>query len=116
MHEEDVMGTIETRQRAASPFVALMKTTVSLWIVVVLMAMSFGAGVIVKTIAEPTTPATTAPQLATDFGSIAPPLTDDQLTGQLPEGHPDLSGDGQGQGGGGGNQNQGGGQNPGGQG
>jgi len=112
---EETMQTTTTQEReTTTPFGALLRVPVSLWLVVVLMAMSFGAGVIVKTISEPTTSAVTAPALPTDFSTIAPPLSDDQIAGGLPEGHPDFTEEGGGQGGGqnqgGGGQNQGGGQ------
>lgn len=105
------MGTVAAKQeRGTSPFVALMRTSVSLWIVVVMMAMSFGAGVIVKAIAEPTTSPVTTTTLPTNPGQIiAPPLTDDQIAGGMPSGHPDLSEDGSGGGGGGNGGSQGGG-------
>lgn len=109
---EDTMGTATMQERETTPFGALLRVPVSLWLVVVLMAMSFGAGVIVKTISEPATTATTTTQLPTDLGTVAPPLTDDQIAGGLPEGHPDFTDDGEGggqnQGGQGGGQNQGG--------
>lgn len=115
------MGTVAAKQErggSPSPFVALMRTSVSLWIVVVMMAMSFGAGVIVKAIAEPTDAATVPTTISTDAGQIvAPPLTDDQIAGGLPSGHPDLEGGGgQGGQGGGSNQAEGGGGQGGGQG
>lgn len=106
------MGTAAMQEREATPFGALLRVPVSLWLVVVLMAMSFGAGVIVKTISEPATSTTTTTQLPTDFGTVAPPLTDDQIEGGLPEGHPETTDGGGGQnqgGGGGGGQDQGGG-------
>jgi hypothetical protein len=111
------MGTVAAKQErdgSPSPFMALMRTSVSLWIVVVMMAMSFGAGVIVKAIAEPTDQTTVPTTISTDAGQIvAPPLTDDQIAGGLPSGHPDLEdeADGQGDGQGGGQgAGQGGGQ------
>lgn len=95
------MGTVATKDRDSTPFRSLLSVPVSLWLVVMLMAMSFGAGVIVKTIAEPSTTATTTTtQLPVGGGTLAPPLTDDQIAGGLPEGHPDLSGDGKDQTGG----------------
>lgn len=105
------MGTVAAKQEGGhSPFVALMRTSVSLWIVVVMMAMSFGAGVIVKAIAEPTEAPVATTTLPANPGQIvAPPLTDEQIAGGVPSGHPDLSGDGSGGGGNGGGGNGGGG-------
>jgi hypothetical protein len=107
---EETMQTATTQDReTTTPFGALLRVPVSLWLVVVLMAMSFGAGVIVKTISEPTTSAVTPTTLPTDFSTVAPPLSDDQIAGGLPEGHPDFTEEGGGQNQGGGGQNQGGG-------
>jgi uncharacterized membrane protein YgcG len=110
------MGTVAAKkERGTSPFLALMRTSVSLWIVVVMMAMSFGAGVIVKAIAEPADAPIATTTLPTNPGQIvAPPLTDEQIAGGMPSGHPDLSEDGSGgggNGGGGNGQTQGGGGN-----
>jgi hypothetical protein len=85
---------------------ALLRVPVNLWLVIALMAMSFGAGVIVRTMAEPQSQQVT-PQ--SQFSQIlAPPLSDQQISqGTLPSGHPDLSGAGDGQNGGNGGGNQG---------
>lgn len=101
------MGTVATEERQPSGVSLLLRVPVSLWLVVVLMAMSFGAGVIVRTIAEPTGQQAVP---SSQFSQIlAPPLTDQQISqGTLPSGHPDLSGATQGGGnGGGGNQGSG---------
>jgi hypothetical protein len=73
---------------------AVLKARVDLWLVVALMAMSFGAGVIVKTLSEPpAAPAVSTTQ--TGVGTLAPPLTDQQIQGGLPADHPDFTdGDG----------------------
>jgi hypothetical protein len=107
------MGTIAVKDRRTTPFGALLRVPVSLWLVVALMAMSFGAGVIVKTIAEPpAATTTTTTQLPTGLGTVAPPLSDEQISGGLPEGHPDYTQDGgaQDQTGNGGQNRSGGGQ------
>lgn len=105
-NEEDPMGTVTMKQSQArqSPASQLLRVPVQLWLAVVLMAMSFGAGVIVKAMAEPpATPAIGTQQPVQQI--LAPPLTDQQIQGDLPSGHPDLSGGGSGSGGG---QNNGG--------
>ena len=109
------MGTVATKERQPSGVSMLLRVPVSLWLVVALMAMSFGAGVIVRTLAEPTSQQAVP---SSQFSQIlAPPLTDQQISqGTLPSGHPDLSGATQGGNGGGngnGNANQGSGQNSG---
>ncbi|MGE5225335.1 MAG: hypothetical protein ACM3OO_00495 [Planctomycetaceae bacterium] len=107
------MGTVATKQRQPSGVGLLLRVPVSLWLVVALMAVSFGAGVIVRTLAEPTSQQAVP---SSQFSQIlAPPLTDQQLSqGTLPSGHPDLSGATQGgNGGGNGGASQGSGQNSG---
>ena len=93
---------------------AVAKVRIELWLVVIVMAMSFGAGVIVKSLSEPpATPAVSTTQTG-GLGTLAPPLTDQQIQNGLPADHPDYTnGDGgQGQGGQGqGGQGQGGGGN-----
>ena len=102
-NEEEPMGTVtmkrsQERQSAAGQ---LIRIPVQLWLAVVLMAMSFGAGVIVKAMAEP--PAAPAIGTQQPVGQVlAPPLTDQQIQGGVPSGHPDLSGGGTGTGSGGG--------------
>ena len=97
-------------ERGPAGLAGVLKARVDLWLVVALMAMSFGAGVIVKTLAEP--PA--APAISTTqtggLGTVAPPLTDQQIQNGLPADHPDFTGGGQGggQGGQGGGSGQGG--------
>jgi hypothetical protein len=95
--KEETMGTVAAkRERSSSPFIDLMRTPVSLWLVVVMMAMSFGAGVIVKAISEPTTPPSVQSSLPGIDPIVAPPLTGDEISGGLPSGHPDINSDGSG--------------------
>jgi hypothetical protein len=103
------MGTVATKEPQPSGASMLLRVPVSLWLVVALMAMSFGAGVIVRTLAEPTSQQAVP---SSQFSQIlAPPLTDQQISqGALPSGHPDLSGSSQG-GNGNSNANQNSGQN-----
>jgi hypothetical protein len=89
--EEEPMDTAVTDHRAGG-LGTPARVPVQLWLVVVLMAMSFGAGVIVKTIAEPAGSAVVPTQQVPGI-TLAPPLTDQQIEqGALPSGHPDLSG------------------------
>lgn len=100
------MGTATMRQTRGRQGAAgqLLRVPVQLWLAVVLMAMSFGAGVIVKAMAEP--PAAPAIGTQQPVGQIlAPPLSDQQINGGLPSGHPDLTGGGSGSGTGTGNGN-----------
>jgi uncharacterized membrane protein YgcG len=111
------MSTTTVKQhREPTGLGAVLRARVDLWLVVALMAMSFGAGVIVKTLAEP--PAAPAVSTSQGFGTLAPPLTDQQIQNGLPADHPDFtnggsgsgSGQGTGQGTGGGQGGNGGGQ------
>lgn len=88
------MLTMRTRG-AERPFVRMIRARVELWMVVLIMAMSFGAGVIVRTIAEPPAAPAALPLTAPGQFQVAPPLTEEQITAGLPEGHPDTSGGGQ---------------------
>lgn len=83
--------TTTTPQRASTT--SALRVPVHLWLVIVLMAMSFGAGVIVRTMAEPV-PSQAVPQTVLPSGYLAPPLTDQQIGQGLPSGHPTLSGGG----------------------
>lgn len=82
--------TVTARRRGAAREV--LRVPVHLWLVIVLMAMSFGAGVIVRTMAEPVA-AQVAPQGLPQSGfPVAPPLTDQEIQQGLPTGHPGLTG------------------------
>jgi hypothetical protein len=98
------MSSVTVKQdRGPTGLAGVLKARVDLWLVVALMAMSFGAGVVVKTLSEP--PA--APAISTTqtggLGTVAPPLTQDQISNGLPSDHPDFTEGGGGQGQGGGN-------------
>lgn len=107
------MGTVAMKRERSSGVKTLLRVPVQLWLVVALMAMSFGAGVLVRTMAEPAS-SSSGPQTQLGGQIVAPPLTDQQIEQGLPSGHPDLSdgassgsgaqdGNGTGQGAGGGN-------------
>ena len=83
--------TTTTPQRASTT--SALRVPVHLWLVIVLMAMSFGAGVIVRTMAEPV-PSQAIPQTVLPSQYLAPPLSDQQIQNGLPSGHPGLSGAG----------------------
>jgi len=84
------MGSIRSNSRTTSEVGTIARARVDLWLVVALMAMSFGAGVIVKTMAEP--PAVPASGFAQPGGAnvLAPPLTGQQIGQGLPAGHPSV--------------------------
>ena len=66
------------------------KVRIEAWIAAVLMVVSFGAGFLIRGIVTEEQPATPIEQQVPGMpaGVVpAPPLTDDQLTGGLPEGH-----------------------------
>lgn len=80
-----------TEPRPSSPGASVAKVRIEAWIAAVLMVISFGVGFIVRSVvAEDQAPPAQMEQQIPGMppGVIqAPPLTDDQLTGQLPEGH-----------------------------
>ncbi len=72
----------------------VMRIKVELWMALLFATLAFGAGVVVRSLAEP--PAAPAPAVAPAgpaFGfPAAPPLTEEQLQQGLPPGHPDVGG------------------------
>jgi hypothetical protein len=91
------MSEIETKSDAgAGPareggFVEIARTKVELWLVVIFMALAFGAGIAVMVMYEEPQPVVGVLQPAGQFPQ-APPLTDEEIQGGLPTGHPDLGG------------------------
>lgn len=72
-------------------FVGIVRTKVELWLVVVFMALAFGAGIAVMVMYEEPQPVVGVQQPAGQFPQ-APPLSDEEIQGGLPTGHPDLGG------------------------
>lgn len=74
---------------------AVLRTRIELWLVVLFMALSFGAGVVVTALSQQE-PAVAPVVGVQDQGQfpVAPPLTDEQIQQGLPSGHPDISGGG----------------------
>jgi hypothetical protein len=72
----------------------VLRVRVELWLVVVMMALAFGAGILVTVLyEEPQDQAVVGTQLPSGQFTLAPPLTDDQISAGLPSGHPDVSGE-----------------------
>jgi hypothetical protein len=71
-----------------SAFGEMLRVRVELWLVVVFMALAFGAGIVVTALYDE--PAAPVVGISNTGGQIAPPLTDQQIAGGLPSGHPDL--------------------------
>jgi hypothetical protein len=73
---------------------ALLRAPVQLWLVAILMSVSFGAGFLLQPPADPgPSPSSPPAQLAppTARTPVAPPLSDAQLQeAELPAGHPPL--------------------------
>ena len=70
----------------------ILRVQVELWLVVVMMAMAFGAGILVTALyEEPQQPVVGVQQPGGQF--LAPPLTEDQIGQGLPSGHPDINGE-----------------------
>lgn len=69
---------------------AVLRLQIELWLVVLFMALAFGAGILISALyEEPTTGVVgggTAGQIT------APPLSDQEIQGGLPSGHPDIGG------------------------
>ena len=78
-------------ERRGGGFVEILRVHVELWLVVVFMALAFGAGIVVTALYEEPQ---AEPVVGVQTGAfpVAPPLTDDQIAGGLPAGHPALGG------------------------
>lgn len=90
---EGTVGTDERGGSRESRFGALLRLRIELWLVVVFMALSFAAGIVVTALyEEPAQQSIVGSQQPADQAPIAPPLTDEQIQGGLPSGHPDVAG------------------------
>ena len=74
-------------------FLEIAKTKVDLWLVVIFMALAFGAGIAVMVMYQEPQPVVGIQQPAGQFPQ-APPLTDAEIQAGLPSGHPNLGGTG----------------------
>ena len=86
------MDTTTVTGRRGGAAREVLRVPVHLWLVIVLMAMSFGAGVIVRTMAEPVVEQVAPPVQPQAGYPVAPPLTDEEIQQGLPTGHPGLTG------------------------
>lgn len=92
------------RPEAGSPsgLGAALRLRIELWIALVFMALAFAAGVVIRGMAQSPEPAvgvgppTTTIPGAPQPGGEPPPLTEEQIQGGLPQGHPDLGDEPQG--------------------
>ncbi|HZD16632.1 MAG TPA: hypothetical protein VE669_00675 [Actinomycetota bacterium] len=89
-------NTTEVEERTGSGargFGALLRLRIELWLVVVFMALAFAGGIVVTALYEEE-PGRAGVDLQQPAGQlpVAPPLTDQQLQGELPAGHPDIAG------------------------
>jgi hypothetical protein len=70
---------------------SVLRVHIELWLVVVFMALAFGAGIVVTALYQ-------QPEQQSIVGvptgqvTLAPPLTDSQIQQGLPSGHPDING------------------------
>jgi hypothetical protein len=69
----------------------IARIKVELWLVVIFMALAFGGGIAVMVMYEEPQPVVGVQQPVGQFPQ-APPLTDEEIQGGLPTGHPDLGG------------------------
>lgn len=82
----------EEQQESRGGIGAVLRIRVELWVVVVFMALAFGAGIVVTAMyEEPQEPVVGFQQPAGQL-PVAPPLTDQDIQGGLPSGHPDVGG------------------------
>lgn len=69
---------------------AVLRLQIELWLVVLFMALAFGAGILVTALYEE--PSTAVVGGDTTGQITAPPLSDEQIQGGLPSGHPEIGG------------------------
>lgn len=71
-----------------------LRLNVELWLVIVIMAVSFAAGLLVGNLGGTTRdePAPAVEVTPADVLPVAPPLTEEELQDELPPGHPPLGG------------------------
>jgi hypothetical protein len=90
------MGSVATPQDEdrGTGLGALLRLQVELWLVVVMMALAFGAGIVVTALYEEPQDQTAVVGTQLPSGQlVAPPLSDEQISQGLPSGHPDISGE-----------------------
>jgi hypothetical protein len=101
MIPQEVVMDRPTDPAVEPPAGSLLRAPLQLWLVALLMSVSFGAGFLLQPSDAPAAtppPAQLAPAQAPARLPVAPPLSDDQLEeAELPAGHPPLapSGDGE---------------------
>lgn len=102
-----------TDQAPSGGLRSVLRARIELWLVVLFMALAFGAGVLVAALyqEEPPTQPVVGVQPPGSF-PVAPPLTDQQLQQGLPPGHPDIGATGPTGAGAGAEQAEGGGGSP----
>jgi hypothetical protein len=77
-------------ERPEGGFGSVLRVRIELWLVVVFMALAFGAGIVVTALYDEPAASSVVGIQGTTGSFVAPPLTDDQIAGGLPSGHPDL--------------------------
>lgn len=86
----------ERRGKGPEGLASALRVEVQLWVAVLFMAIAFGAGVLVHTMAAPQPSSPPVVSTVGDGGAtggvFAPPLSDDQVSAGLPAGHPDIGG------------------------
>jgi hypothetical protein len=98
MIPQEVVMDRPTAEPVEPPAGSLLRAPLQLWLVALLMSVSFGAGFLLQPSGAPATPPPAqlvpaqAPAQPPARMPVAPPLSDDQLEeAELPAGHPPLS-------------------------
>jgi hypothetical protein len=85
------MSAVDGESGQGASRLSALRTKVELWVAVVLMAFGFLGGVLVSGMdsgpAQQGPPSGTQQQFPQEGFQVAPPLTEEQLSGEMPAGH-----------------------------
>jgi hypothetical protein len=80
----------EEQRESRGGIFEVLRIRVELWVVIVFMALAFGAGIVVTAMYDESPEPVVGVQQPVGQVPIAPPLTDQDIEGGLPSGHPDI--------------------------
>ena len=83
----------EEQRGSRGGLLEVLRIRVELWVVIVFMALAFGAGIVVTAMYDESPEPVVGFQQPAGQVPIAPPLTDQDIQGGLPSGHPDIGGE-----------------------